>query len=51
MPVRLVGPAVWCHAVLVTFARHGSSGWVEAGHLEPVRQATLQRARLAGVIA
>jgi hypothetical protein len=51
VPVRLVGPAVWCHAVLVTYARHGSSGWVEAEHLEPVRQAVLQRARLAGVLA
>jgi hypothetical protein len=51
VPVRLVGPAVWCYAVLVTDASHGSSGWVEAEHLEPVRQAALQRARLAGVLA
>lgn len=50
VPVRLVGPAVWCHAVLVTYRQQGPGRWVEATHLEPVRQAALGRARLAGVI-
>lgn len=49
VPVQLVGPAVWCYACWSP-AQHGPGRWLEAPHLEPVRQTALHRAQLAGVI-
>jgi hypothetical protein len=38
-PLRLAGPAVWCHAVLVAYGLYGSDRWRHTPWLEPVRHA------------
>jgi hypothetical protein len=40
-PLRLYGPAVWCHAVLFAYARHDAEHWQQAPYLQPIRQAAL----------
>jgi len=44
VPVRLAGPAVWCHAVLTAFWGPGPGRWVHAPYLAPVQRAALLRA-------
>jgi hypothetical protein len=35
-PLRLTGPAAWCHAVLFAYARFGPQGWRDAAFLWPL---------------
>jgi hypothetical protein len=44
VPVRLAGPAVWCHAVLTAFWGPGPGRWVHAAYLAPVQRVALLRA-------
>lgn len=41
-PLRLVGTAVWCHAVLLAYAQYGPDRYLQAPYLERLRNMALQ---------
>jgi hypothetical protein len=41
-PLRLTGPGVWCHAVLLAYAQYGPDRYLQAPYLEAVRQVALR---------
>lgn len=47
-PLRLAGPGVWCHAVLVAYGLFGLTRWQQAPWLEPIRDAAATYAPTLG---
>ena len=47
-PLRLAGPGVWCHAVLVAYGLLGPGRWQQAPWLEPIRDAAATYAPAVG---